>query len=404
VADELPDRRSLWSGRDLPSVVRRLGAVSFFQDVASEMVYPLLPTFLTLLGAGPATLGAMESAADAVVAFVKRWAGRASDRAGRRKPFVVFGYGGSALARPLLAVAAAPWQVLLLRVWDRFAKGVRTAPRDALLARAVEPGRRAYAFAFQRGLDHLGAAVGPLVAAALLAGGASLRLVFLAATLPAAAGFLVAWAGLPRESGAGAASPAGTATPAPAPERSSPAFRRALTAAFLFALGNASDAFLLLRARELGAPVPALALIWSAFHVVRSGASAPGGRIADRIGPRASLLLGWGLYAVCYGAFAWAATLPALLVAMVPYAAYAGLVEGAERALAVQLGGAGASAGSSLGSWHFAVGLGAALASSAFGVIYARLSGPDAFLAAAACAAAAVAVLATVRVPRTAQR
>ena len=396
-----PTPRSVWSGRDLPSVVRRLGAVSFFQDVASEMVYPLLPTFLALLGGGPAMLGAMESAAEAVVALVKRWAGRASDRSGRRKPFVVLGYGGSALARPLLALAGSAWQVLALRVWDRFAKGVRTAPRDALLAQGIEPERRAYAFAFHSGLDHLGAAVGPLAAAAMLAGGASLRAVFLAATLPALAGFVTAWVGLPRESGAhrGAAMAEsgrpgeGSAAAGPA----TPDFRRALLAAFLFALGNSSDAFLLLRAAELGAPKAALALIWSAFHVVRWAASAPGGRVADRIGPRASLLAGWSLYAACYAAFAWITTLPALLAMMVPYAAQAGLVEGGERALALELGGAGEAAGASLGSWHRAVGFGAALASLAFGLLWERFSGAAAFFAAALCAAVAVGVLATVR-------
>ena len=391
-ADGVASRRALWSGRDLPPVVRRLGAASFFQDVASEMVYPLLPGFLAALGGGPATLGAMESAAEAVVAVVKGWAGRASDRAGRRKPFVAFGYGASALARPLLAFAAAAWQVVALRLWDRLAKGVRTAPRDALLARAVEPGRRAYAFAYHRGLDHLGAALGPLAAAALLAAGAGARAVFAAATLPALAGLAVVLLGLPRES----AAPSAATAPAPAAPVP-PALRRALAAAFLFALANASDAFLLLRAAELGSPAPTLALLWSAFHVVRWAASAPGGRLADRIGARASLAAGWTIYALCYGAFAFAATLPALLLVLVPYAAHAGLVEGAERALAVTLGGAAERAGTSLGAWHRAAGFGAALSSLAFGALWQGVSARAAFLAAAGAALAAVALLASAR-------
>ena len=392
-------RRAVWSGRDLPPVVRRLGAASFFQDVASEMVYPLLPAFLAALGGGPALLGAMESAAEAVVAVVKGWAGRASDRAGRRKPFVAFGYGASALARPLLALAATAWQVVALRLWDRLAKGVRTAPRDALLARAVEPERRAYAFAFHRGLDHLGAATGPLAAAALLAGGADVRLVFAVATLPALAGVAAVWLGVPAEP-RGTAAAAGPAANSAAPPAAPAVFRRVLLAAFLFALANASDAFLLLRAADLGAPQAALALIWAGFHVVRWAASAPGGRLSDRIGARRSLAAGWTLYALCYAAFAFAGTLVALLVLLLPYAAYTGLVEGAERTLAVEVGGGVERSGASLGAWHRAAGFGAAAASLAFGLMWQQVSARAAFLAAAAAALAAVAVLGRARAPR----
>ena len=166
------------------------------------MVYPLLPGFLAALGGGAAVLGAMESAADGVLALVKGWAGRASDRLGRRKPFVVAGYGGSALARPLLALAATASQVVALRLWDRLAKGLRTAPRDALIADAVAPAERAYAFSYHRGLDHLGAACGPLFAAALLfVWTDGVRTVFLLATLPALVGFATVAFGLPREAG-----------------------------------------------------------------------------------------------------------------------------------------------------------------------------------------------------------
>ncbi len=200
VSPSSPALLRAYRGRDLPPTVRRLGAGSFFQDVASEMVYPLLPGFLAALGGGAAVLGAMESAAEGVLALVKGWAGRASDRLGRRKPFVVAGYGASALARPLLALAATASQVIALRLWDRLAKGLRTAPRDALIAEAVAPGERAYAFSYHRGLDHLGAACGPLLAAVLLlVSPDAMRTVFLVATLPALAGFLTVAFGLPRE-------------------------------------------------------------------------------------------------------------------------------------------------------------------------------------------------------------
>lgn len=383
--------RTTYQGSDLPPVVRRLGAVSFFQDVASEMVYPLLPGFLVALGGGPGLLGVMESASEGVVAFVKAWAGRASDRSRRRKPFVAFGYGGSAIARPLLAWVVAPWQLVAVRVWDRFAKGIRSAPRDALIAGSIEPARRSYAFAFHRGLDHLGAATGPLAAAALLALGASTRSIFLAATLPALIGFVTVLVAVPGEPVAGA-----TRERRAPPGASSPALRRALVAAGLFGLANASDAFLLLRAGELGLPAASLALLWSVFHVVRWLASAPGGRLADRLGARTALVAGWTAYALLYAGFGLAPSRTWFLLLLLPYAAHVGLVEGAERTLAVELGGERA-AGTALGAWHRATGLGALGASLLFGGIAAGVSMRVAFFTGGALALAAALVVAGCR-------
>ncbi len=399
-----------YRGRDLPPTVRRLGAGSFFQDVASEMVYPLLPGFLAALGGGAAVLGAMESAAEGVLALVKGWAGRASDRLGRRKPFVVAGYGASALARPLLALATTAAQVISLRLWDRLAKGLRTAPRDALIAEAVAPGERAYAFSYHRGLDHLGAACGPLLAAVLLLfSPGALRTVFLVATLPALAGFLTVAFGLPRETTRRSPPAVGGRDAAPSlGARSEPLpgpLRGALAAFFCFALGNASDAFLLLRAAEIGIGAVGLTLLWSAFHVVKWLASAPGGKLADRIGRRPAILLGWTLYAIAYTGFAVTAQPAALAALLALYAAFYGLTEGAERALVVELAGAGGSAGpgaagasppgagSALGAFHLAAGVGTFLASLWFGVVW-QLFGPSAaFLAGAALAACAATVL-----------
>ena len=390
-----------YRGRDLPPTVRRLGSASFFQDVASEMVYPLLPGFLKSLGGGPAVLGAMESAAEGVLALVKGWAGRASDRLGRRKLFVVAGYGASALARPLLALAASASQVVALRLWDRLAKGLRTAPRDALIAEAVAAEKRAYAFSFHRGLDHLGAACGPLLAAAVLVVWADgIRAVFLLATLPALAGFLTVAFGLPREAGtvrrhtppaapAIAASPASLAPSGPLPR----SLRGALAAFFCFALGNASDAFLLLRAADLGVGAVGLTLLWSAFHVVKWLASVPGGRLADRIGRRPAILLGWALYAIAYTGFATASRPVVLLVLLALYAGFYGLTEGAERALVVELAGAPAGAGTALGAFHLAAGVGTFFASLWFGLVWQYFGAPAAFLTGAACAGGAAVVL-----------
>ena len=396
-----PSLFGAYRGRDLPPTVRRLGAGSFFQDVASEMVYPLLPGFLAALGGGAAVLGAMESAGEGVLALVKGWAGRASDRLGRRKPFVVAGYGASALARPLLALAATASQVIALRLWDRLAKGLRTAPRDAMIAEAVAPGERAYAFSYHRGLDHLGAACGPLLAAALLlAAPDGIRTVFLVATLPALAGFLTVAFGLPRESArrpppgacTGASGASAPARPEPLPRP----LRRALAAFFCFALGNASDAFLLLRASEIGIGAVGLTLLWSAFHVVKWLASAPGGKLADRIGRRRAILLGWTLYAVAYAGFATTSQPAELLALLALYAAFYGLTEGAERALVVELAGAGRNAtgaGSALGAFHLASGVGTFLASLWFGLVWHLFGAPAAFFAGAALAGGATVVL-----------
>ena len=396
-----------YRGRDLPPTVRRLGSASFFQDVASEMVYPLLPGFLKLLGGGPAVLGAMESAAEGVLALVKGWAGRASDRLGRRKLFVVAGYGGSALARPLLALAATATHVVTLRLWDRLAKGLRTAPRDALIADAVPAGERAYAFSYHRGLDHLGAASGPLLAAGLLllwAG--NFRAVFLLATVPALAGFLTVALGLPRETGAASVSvapacdepraAAGAARDEPLPRP----LRGALAAFFCFALGNASDAFLLLRAADIGVGAVGLTLLWSGFHVVKWLASVPGGRLADRIGRRPVILFGWALYALAYVGFATASRPATLLALVVLYAVFYGLTEGAERALVVELASGetgGPGSGTALGAFHLASGIGTFLASLWFGLVWQYFGAPAAFFGGAALAAFAALALALVR-------
>jgi len=380
-----------YAGADLPPTVRRLGAASFFQDVASEMVYPLLPGFLAALGGGPALLGAMESGAEGVLALLKGWAGRASDRLGRRKPFVASGYGLSAATRPLLALAVATWQVVGLRLLDRVAKGLRTAPRDALIAAAAPPERRAYAFAFHRGLDHLGAAFGPLAAALVLwLAPGDLRLVFLLATLPAALGFLTVALGLPRERTKprrAAAAPSPAAGPLPA------RLRAVLAAFFLFALGNASDAFLLLRAADLGASAIGLTLLWSGFHVVKWLASVPGGRLADRLGRRRAIGSGWALYAAAYLGFAFAPTIAWFLPLLAAYALFYGLTEGAERALVVELAGSGTGAGSALGAFHLTTGLGAFLASFGFGALWQWAGAPVAFVAGAAIAGCATLLL-----------
>lgn len=385
----------LYSGRTLPRNVRALSLTSFLQDVASDMVYPLLPGFLALLGGGAVALGAMESVAEGVLALVKGWAGRMSDRLGRRKPFVVWGYGVSAATRPLLALALVPLHVVLLRAVDRLAKGLRTAPRDALIADSTPEAQRGFAFSYHRGLDHLGAATGPLLAAAVLALlPRQLRLVFALATVPALLGVaVVVWR--VREEIARAGAPVSSPTLPPAASRT--ALPRALwlplAAVFLFGLGNASDAFLLLRAADLGLDPLGLTLLWSGFHVAKWAASAPSGRLVDRLGPGRPLLVGWTFYAAVYAGFAGTRGVVPMLALLLVYAVYYGLTEGAERTMVVGLAG-DAGRGTALGAYHLASGGGVFLASLLFGVVWEEVSPRAAFLIGAGLAAAATVLLA----------
>lgn len=380
-----------YRGRGLPRTVKALGATSFFQDVASEMVYPLLPAFLASLGGGPLLLGAMESAAEGVLALLKGLAGRWSDRLGRRKPFVSAGYGLSALTRPALAAAAAPLQVVALRALDRVAKGLRTAPRDAMIAESTPAADRAYAFSFHRGLDHLGAAVGPLLAAMVLLwrpGG--VRWIFALATIPALAGWLVVQVGS-REPESAPRPPARGATVLPRP------LRLPLAAMALFSLGNASDAFLLLRAAQIGYSPLGLTLLWSGFHVCKWLASAPSGGLADRLGTRPLVLAGWSVYAAVYAGLALTASAPGVAALFALYAVYYGAVEGAEKKLVLELAGPATGTGSSLGVFHAATGAGSFAASLLFGLVWERVSPAAAFFVGAALAVSAAALLAFAR-------
>lgn len=394
--------RDTYSGRGLPKNVRALGVTSFFQDVASDMVYPLLPAFLLTVGGGPALFGVMESASDAALAIVKGAAGRASDRRAKRRPFVLAGYGMSALLRPVVAVSTGAWQVVGVRVADRIAKGIRTAPRDAMIAESVEPARRAWAFSYHRGLDHLGAAVGPLVAAGiLLVAPGSLRLVFALAFIPALIGLLVAVRSADETSKAVATDQSKSKSKASARRtlardiRDMPMrLRTALGAFFVFALGNASDGFLLFLLTDSGYSTAAAAIAWSGFHVVKYSTSTPGGRLADRFDRRRVILVGWALYAVTYLGFALLhqsqVGLAALLIA---YACFFGITEGAERALILDLAADDSKSGTSLGAFHATTGIGLVIASTGFGAIYHTAGAPAAFGTAAILAAIAALML-----------
>ena len=366
-----------------------LAAVSLLTDVSSEMIAPLLPIFLSAtLGASASAVGAIEGAAESTAALLKLASGWWSDRLPRRKPLVVGGYLLASVARPLVAFAGSAAQVLAVRLTDRVGKGIRTAPRDALLAASVPAAVRGRAFGFHRAADHLGAVIGPLIAFALLgAGGLSLRTVFWLAAIPAALSVLVLVVGV-REAAVERPTPGpgdvAHVAPAPVARRLAPL----LGGVLLFTLGNSTDAFLVLRATQLGVPVALVPILWAMLHVVKSAASTPGGALSDRIGRRPTIVAGWLLYAAVYAGFAAASRTWHVWALVAVYGLHFGLTEGAEKALVAELVPAQAR-GAAFGWYHLTVGLAAFPASLLFGAVWDRHGAGAAFLVGGGLALAA---------------
>jgi MFS family permease len=270
--------------------------VSLLTDLSTEMIYPLLPVFLaTTLGASAATLGLIEGVAESTAGLLKFFSGWWSDRRVNRKPLVIIGYGLATVARPLVAFAQSATHVLLIRFTDRIGKGIRTSPRDALIADSVEESVRGLAYGFHRAADHAGAVAGPLVAFALLTFvGLDIRTVFLLAAIPGALSLIVLIAFV-REVPRVISSARLSAFKSLGGLGSR--FWKVMAVIFLFTLGASTDAFLLLRASNLGVPVAMLPIMWAMLHVVKSASSTPGGALSDKRGRRPVLLAGWALYA-----------------------------------------------------------------------------------------------------------
>jgi MFS family permease len=380
--------------QELPPTVVGLGLVSLLTDTSSEAIFPLLPAFLTGLGASNAFIGLVEGAADLVANVLKYAAGLLADRRARLKPLVLVGYAISTVVRPLVAFAAAPWHVLAVRVVDRVGKGVRTSPRDALIAAATAPSIRARAFGFHRAMDHAGAALGTLLGVAPLwslgvrgegvASAGQLRTVFLWAAVPGA--LALAALALTREPPRAPPPRRGDATPLP------PALRRALVPIALFALANATDAFVLVKLARLGAPALLAPLLWLGLHVIKAATATAGGRLADRYGKRNALALGWTVYAVTWSAVGFAGTVPVLFALAAVYGTSHGLVEGAERALVAELA-EGHRRGQAFGVYNLLVGLAALASSTAFGLVWDRAGSVAAFAGSGAFSLLAAAAL-----------
>ena len=370
------------------------GWVSFLNDAASEMIYPLLPDFITrTLGAGPAALGLIEGIAESTSSLAKIGAGWWSDRAGRRKPFVVAGYSLATVARSLVGVATSWAQILAIRFADRLGKGLRTPPRDALLAELAASDGRGRAFGLQRAMDNAGAFVGPIVAALLLRLWIhEERKVFLLTLIPGLLAVIVLVTRIPDRKRPASAHPVKLEWPPKLPRR-----LWAVIGLFsFFTLANSTDAFLLLRARDCGVPVWQLPLLWAFFNGAKSLFGVPGGTLSDRIGRGPMIAAGWGIYALAYLGFAFASTPLAAWSLFGVYALFFAATEGAERALIADLAG-GELRGRAFGVFHGAVGLTALPASVLFGLWW-KLFGPRiAFLIGAGIALLATAALLLLR-------
>jgi MFS family permease len=386
--------------RRLGRNVYALAAVSFFTDVSSEMIYPLLPVFLTtVLGASAGFIGAIEGAAESVAALLKLASGWWSDRIQKRKVFVVVGYTLASVVRPLVAIAQSATQVLLIRVSDRVGKGLRNSPRDALIADSIHPSMRGRAFGMRSAADNAGALLGPLIAFVLLRSfGLSLRTVFWLSAIPGALAIVVAVVGVREVARRGSAA-------GKKPELKSgmgSRFWLFLAIVFVFTLGNSTDAFLLLRAKDLGVPVALAPILWALLNGVKSISNIPGGTLSDRIGRRPTLIAGWAVYALVYFLFARASQSWHAWALFAVYGIFFGLTEGTELALVADVVPAD-HRGAAYGWYYLAVGIGALPASIIFGAVWDRFGSPAAFIMGASLALVAAIGLLVAGNPRTAE-
>jgi MFS family permease len=360
--------------RSLPRNVWVVTVTSFLTDVSSEMIAPLLPLYLNnVLGAGTATIGLIEGVAETTASVLKVFSGWLSDQLGRRKALAVAGYALSTVAKPFLLLASTPAWVFAVRFADRFGKGLRTAPRDALVADSTPASQRGLAFGIHRAGDTAGAVVGLLIAlATVLATSMGSRLtrpVFQTLVLfciPPAVLAVAVLGVLSRETPrTGPTRPAPRLTLAPFDAR----FRRFLLVMLIFTLGNSSDAFLVLRAQTLGLSVAGVIGMMLCFNLVYTAVSGPAGALSDRLGRRRLIVAGWLIYALIYLGFARASTSAHAWVLMTVYGLYYGLTEGVAKAYVADLVGPG-DRGTAYGVFNAAVGLAALPASLIAGLLW----------------------------------
>ena len=378
----------------LPRTVVTLGLVSLFNDAAGEIIYPLLPLFLTdTLGATKTFVGLVEGLAESASSLLKLPAGWYSDRLKKRKGIVLLGYSIASLIRPLLALTTAAWQVLALRFTDRLGKGLRSAPRDAMIADAAPAESRGLAFGFHRAMDHVGAIVGSLLAAWLVGiFHSDYRQIFWIAAIPGLVTLLLLLFLVkepPREFYPGKSTPSLTFDLS----GFQPRFKYFLGILLLFMLSNSSDAFLLLRARECGVSAAMIPLLWALLHVSKALSSIVGGGLSDRFGRRALILTGWLVYALIYVGFAMALSSWMVWGLFAVYGIYFGFTEGVEKAMVTDLV-APEKRGTAFGFYNLVIGLGALPASLLLGFLWQRYGAEVALMTSAVISLLAVVLFA----------
>ncbi|MBK8151036.1 MAG: MFS transporter [Acidobacteria bacterium] len=391
--------------RGLSGNVFALSLVSLFNDTSSEIIYPLLPAFLALtLGASPFAIGVIEGFAESVAAFLKLFSGYFSDKFNSRKLPVFVGYSLAGVVRPILAFATSWPQVLFVRLTDRVGKGIRGAPRDALIAGSVAPEKRGLAFGFNRAADHLGAVFGPICASVLLflladnpsqPSARDYSQVFLFASAPVILGLFVIAFFVKEE-------------PRPTDVDSNSKiklslnefdgnFKRFLVVIALFTLSNSTDAFLLLRAEQSGVAVAVLPLLWMALHFSKVVFSLIGGDLSDKFGRKTLIFTGWVIYAFVYAGFAFVTESWQAWALFIIYGAYFGLTEGVEKAFVADLVGAPEKRGTAFGFYNLAFSITVFPASLIFGALWTYLGAQYAFLISASISIAAAVLLLSIR-------
>jgi MFS family permease len=388
----------------IPRPVWFLGLTSLFTDAATEMIYPLLPVYLSrVLGASAVSLGIIEGVAEGVNSLLKVISGYGSDRVRRRRPIVIAGYAVSSLARPFIAITTTWPQVLLIRALDRVGKGIRGAPRDVLLARFATPTTRGRVYGFHRAMDHTGAIVGPLVATVILFFAPDrYRLLFALTAIPGAIAvallFLVdedagdeattSACGEPRTH-----EPRTTTNHQPPTTNRLPSRVIALLGVLLvFGFGNSADAFLLLRLSDALGGATYVPLLWAAIHVVKASLSTWGGGLSDRFGRKPPIIAGWMIYALVYFGFALSTGAAVFIGWFLFYGVYFALTEGAEKALIADLTPM-ERRGAAFGWYNAVTGIGALIASIVFGELYEHFGAPVAFMTGATLAGTAAVLL-----------
>jgi MFS family permease len=386
--------------------------VSFFTDVSTEMIYPLLPVFLaSVLGANASFIGAIEGVAETTASLLKLVSGWWSDKVGSRKRLVVIGYGIASVVRPFTAMAGTAKQVLFIRLTDRIGKGIRTSPRDALLADSASPTARGRAFGFHAAADNAGAVVGPLLAFLFLKlqgvgsfdnskrllahDEQALRNVFWLSAIPALVAMIVlviVVRDVPHREAGEKAAPASVADIGGGLTKR---FWAYLVVILLFTLGNSTDAFLLLRANQLGVPLALAPILWALLNFVKSATGTYGGGLSDTLGRKPLIVAGWLLYSAVYFAFGWATVAWQAWALFAVYGIFYGATEGTEKALVADIVPR-TRRGSAFGWYNLAIGLGALPASLIFGAIWDRLGAPSAFVFGATLALVAAVLMAFV--------